>query len=106
MRRYAQKYARYAQALFGPLEGSLAMRGSESVYCSKGASHDSLDLRSKRCRDCGCSLQKKCPDCDKVVSYSNAAKHAKHCKEGAESVCQIDCIMTISELIAVQQSLR
>jgi hypothetical protein len=68
------------------------MKAVADVHCGKDASHEQFDLRAKRCRECGCGLQKKCPDCEKVVSYSNAAKHAKHCKEGAESVRQIDCI--------------
>jgi hypothetical protein len=62
------------------------MKAVADVQCGKDASHEQFDLRAKRCRECRCGLQKKCPDCEKVVSYSNAAKHAKHCKEGAESV--------------------
>jgi hypothetical protein len=50
------------------------------VHCGKDASHDDLDLRGKRCRDCGCRLEKKCLGCEMVVSYSNTAKHTKTCK--------------------------
>jgi hypothetical protein len=55
------------------------MKSSSLVQCGKDASHESLDLRGKRCRECGCGLLKKCPDCATFVSYSNVAKHLKKC---------------------------
>jgi hypothetical protein len=81
MRKYAQMVCAVCSQFSGQGRGSVAMKAVTDVHCSKDASHNSLDLRSKRCRECHCGLQKKCPDCEKVVSYSNAAKHAKHCKE-------------------------
>jgi hypothetical protein len=55
------------------------MKSSSLVHCGKDASYESLDLRGKRCRQCGCGLLKKCPDCATLVSYSNVAKHLKKC---------------------------
>jgi hypothetical protein len=60
------------------------------VQCGQDASHTRLDHRGKRCRECGTALQKKCPGCESLVNYSNAAKHIKKCvgdkgEEEAES---------------------
>jgi hypothetical protein len=68
-----------AQSFFWPERLSQAMKSGELVQCGKDASHESFDLRGKRCRECGCGLLKKCSDCATFVSYSNVAKHLKKC---------------------------
>ncbi len=57
------------------------MNATGDVQCGHDASHTRLDHRGKRCRECGNALQKKCPGCEGLVNYSNAAKHIKKCVE-------------------------
>ena len=64
------------------------MKTTGGVQCGHDASHTHLDHRGKRCRECGNALQKKCPGCESLVNYSNAAKHIKKCvgDKGEEEV--------------------